>query len=256
MPGGSVDRGVRHPDDRAHPRRRGDRRLARRPASIDPYHRVYGHPGLHVVDGAAVSANLGVNPSLTITAQAERAMSLWPNRGEPDPRPALGTPYRRLAPVAPARPAVPARTHRRRCVADRCYRAAHAGADPGRGRRRAGRRVRAPRAGVRGLRGDASSATGRRALAMRRREPPDLVVLDVMLPGLDGFGVCRRAAGDRRATPMVLMLTARDATADRVAGLDAGRRRLPGQAVRVRGAAGPGAGAAAPPAAPAGDGRR
>ncbi len=75
---------------------------------VDPYHRVYGHPGLHVVDGAAVSANLGVNPSLTITAQAERAMSFWPNRGEPDPRPAPGTPYRRLAPIAPARPAVPA----------------------------------------------------------------------------------------------------------------------------------------------------
>ena len=57
---------------------------------IDPYQRVYGHPGLHVADGAAVTANLGVNPSLTITAQAERAMSFWPNKGEADPRPALG----------------------------------------------------------------------------------------------------------------------------------------------------------------------
>ncbi|MFG1842131.1 FAD-dependent oxidoreductase [Micromonospora sp. NPDC049175] len=75
---------------------------------IDPWHRVYGHPGLHVVDGAAVSANLGVNPSLTITAQAERAMSFWPNKGEEDPRPALGSPYRRLAPVPPHHPAVPA----------------------------------------------------------------------------------------------------------------------------------------------------
>ncbi|MGW5261364.1 FAD-dependent oxidoreductase [Microbispora sp. NPDC004025] len=75
---------------------------------IDPYHRVYGYEGLHVVDGSAVSANLGVNPSLTITAQAERAMALWPNKGEPDPRPALGSPYARLTPVAPVRPVVPA----------------------------------------------------------------------------------------------------------------------------------------------------
>ncbi|MFI0898777.1 GMC oxidoreductase [Streptomyces sp. NPDC020983] len=74
---------------------------------IDPYHRLYGHPGIHVVDGAAVSANLGVNPSLTITAQAERAMSLWPNKGEPDPRPAQGEPYREIPAVPPAEPAVP-----------------------------------------------------------------------------------------------------------------------------------------------------
>lgn len=74
---------------------------------VDPYHRVHGYPGLHVVDGSAVSANLGVNPSLTITAQAERAMSLWPNRSEPDPRPAPGEAYVRLAPVPPAQPAVP-----------------------------------------------------------------------------------------------------------------------------------------------------
>ncbi|MFC4057815.1 GMC oxidoreductase [Planomonospora corallina] len=75
---------------------------------IDPYHRVYGHEGLHVVDGSAISANPGVNPSLTITAQAERAMALWPNRGEADPRPALGSPYARLEPVAPKNPVVPA----------------------------------------------------------------------------------------------------------------------------------------------------
>jgi cholesterol oxidase len=74
---------------------------------IDPYHRLYGHPGIHVVDGSAVSANLGVNPSLTITAQAERAMSLWPNKGEEDPRPAQGAPYRRIAAVRPVAPVVP-----------------------------------------------------------------------------------------------------------------------------------------------------
>ncbi len=75
---------------------------------IDAYHRVYGHPGLHVVDGAAVSANLGVNPSLTITAQAERAAALWPNHGDIDQRPPLGAPYRRLAPIDPRSPVVPA----------------------------------------------------------------------------------------------------------------------------------------------------
>jgi cholesterol oxidase len=74
---------------------------------IDPYQRMYGYPGLHVVDGSAVSANLGVNPSLTITAQAERAMAFWPNKGEADARPPLGAAYHRIAPVAPRSPAVP-----------------------------------------------------------------------------------------------------------------------------------------------------
>ncbi|PPJ24682.1 cholesterol oxidase [Nocardia nova] len=75
---------------------------------VDAYQRMYGHPGLHIVDGSAISANLGVNPSLTITAQAERALALWPNKGEPDQRPPLGSPYRRLAPVTPKAPVVPA----------------------------------------------------------------------------------------------------------------------------------------------------
>jgi cholesterol oxidase len=55
---------------------------------IDGYHRVWGHPGLHIVDGAAVPANPGVNPSLTITALAERALSYWPHAGAEDQRPA------------------------------------------------------------------------------------------------------------------------------------------------------------------------
>ncbi|MCZ4586349.1 GMC family oxidoreductase [Rhodococcus opacus] len=77
---------------------------------IDPYQRVYGHPGLHVMDGSAISANLGVNPPLTIVAQAERTFALWPNRGEPDNRPALGAPYEIVKPVLPAHAADTAKT--------------------------------------------------------------------------------------------------------------------------------------------------
>lgn len=62
---------------------------------------------------------------------------------------------------------------------------------------------------------------GPEGLAVARREPWDVIVLDVGLPGLDGLAVCRslRDAGQR--TP-ILLLTARDAVADRVAGLDSG----------------------------------
>jgi cholesterol oxidase len=49
---------------------------------IDHQHRVFGYEGLYIVDGSAVSANPGVNPSLTITALAERAMSFIPPAGE------------------------------------------------------------------------------------------------------------------------------------------------------------------------------
>ena len=64
------------------------------------------------------------------------------------------------------------------------------------------------------------AADGLEALRIARVEPPDLVVLDVMLPGMDGLEVCQRL---RRATDMpILMLTARDAVPDRIAGLDRG----------------------------------
>ena len=68
---------------------------------IDPYHRVWGYPTLHIVDGSTITANLGVNPSLTITAQAERAFSLWPNKGEQDLRPAQSEPYKVIDSVLP-----------------------------------------------------------------------------------------------------------------------------------------------------------
>ena len=74
---------------------------------VDPYQRVFGYPGLHIADGSAISANLGVNPSLTITAQAERAMAFWPNRGDADPRPDPGAAYERIGPIAPRSPVVP-----------------------------------------------------------------------------------------------------------------------------------------------------
>ena len=75
---------------------------------IDPYHRVWNYPTLHITDGASISANLGVNPSLSICAQAERAMAFWPNKGEIDTRPEQGVGYTRLQPVVPVAPVVPA----------------------------------------------------------------------------------------------------------------------------------------------------
>jgi two-component system, OmpR family, response regulator MprA len=61
---------------------------------------------------------------------------------------------------------------------------------------------------------------GRSALSVALADLPDLVILDIMLPGLDGVEVCRRLH-EMNEVP-VLMLTARDGTADQVAGLDAG----------------------------------
>ena len=75
---------------------------------IDPYQRVFGHPGLHVADGSALPGNLGVNPSLTITAMTERAMAYWPEKGQEDQRPSLDEAYRPAPRVLPTTPAVPA----------------------------------------------------------------------------------------------------------------------------------------------------
>jgi two-component system response regulator MprA len=66
-----------------------------------------------------------------------------------------------------------------------------------------------------------SAADGGTALAMIEQSTPDLVVLDVAMPGLSGIDVCRRLR-ERGMTGGVLMLTARDAVEDRVRGLEAG----------------------------------
>ena len=71
---------ARHPVDGAHPRRLLHRARAPATGVIDAQHRVFGYDGLYVIDGSAVSANPGVNPSLTITALAERAMSFVPQK--------------------------------------------------------------------------------------------------------------------------------------------------------------------------------
>jgi two-component system OmpR family response regulator len=66
-----------------------------------------------------------------------------------------------------------------------------------------------------------SAVNGRDALAAAAERSPDVIVLDVMLPDLDGFEVCRRLRADGSRTP-VLFLTARDATEDKVRGLTLG----------------------------------
>jgi two-component system response regulator MprA len=65
------------------------------------------------------------------------------------------------------------------------------------------------------------AADGSEALEVVSEQPPDAIVLDLMMPGIDGLEVCRRLRGQGDRTP-VLILTARDAVSDRVAGLDAG----------------------------------
>jgi two-component system, OmpR family, response regulator MprA len=66
-----------------------------------------------------------------------------------------------------------------------------------------------------------AAADGGAALVAAERSPPDLIVLDVAMPGLDGLAVCRRLRDKGLPTP-ILMLTARDSVPDRVSGLEAG----------------------------------
>jgi two-component system response regulator MprA len=65
------------------------------------------------------------------------------------------------------------------------------------------------------------AAGGSEALDRIRRDPADAVVLDLLMPDVDGLEVCRRVRADGRRTP-ILVLTARDGVSDRVSGLDAG----------------------------------
>ena len=74
---------------------------------VDGYLRVFGEPGLHIFDGSTLSANPGVNPSLSIAAQAEWACAHWPNAGERDLRPSLGNAFEDTRVTAPMAPLVP-----------------------------------------------------------------------------------------------------------------------------------------------------
>jgi two-component system, OmpR family, response regulator MprA len=65
-----------------------------------------------------------------------------------------------------------------------------------------------------------TAGDGTEGLARARDTPPDLVILDVMMPGIDGMEVCRRLRAEGEVA--ILMLTARDGTSDRVKGLDSG----------------------------------
>jgi cholesterol oxidase len=76
---------------------------------VDGYLRAFGQPGVHILDGSTLSANPGVNPSLSITAQAEWACAHWPNIGEKDLRPKLGSQFKIVDAVAPLHPMVPSK---------------------------------------------------------------------------------------------------------------------------------------------------
>jgi len=66
-----------------------------------------------------------------------------------------------------------------------------------------------------------TAASGKEGLDVAREQPPDLIILDVMMPGIDGMEVCRRLRAADSALP-IIMLTARDAASDQVLGLQTG----------------------------------
>ena len=89
------------------------------------------------------------------------------------------------------------------------------------------------------------AADGGAALVAAERSAPDVIVLDVAMPAIDGLAVCRRLRGKGLPTP-ILMLTARDAVADRVAGLEAGADDYLVKPFAIAGAGRPPAGADPP----------
>ncbi|HEY9715635.1 MAG TPA: response regulator transcription factor, partial [Chroococcales cyanobacterium] len=74
---------------------------------------------------------------------------------------------------------------------------------------------------------------GNKAMQLIEREKPDLIILDVMMPGLDGYEVCRRVRSIDRKTP-ILMLTARTSEIDAVVGLELGANDYIAKPVRLR----------------------
>ncbi len=87
----------------------------------------------------------------------------------------------------------------------------------------------------------ASVASGEEALAVAGEQPPDLILLDLMLPGVDGLAVCQKLRADPRTEHVaVMMLTAKSEEADMIRGLNLGANGLRHQAVQSEGA--PGAG--------------
>ncbi len=88
----------------------------------------------------------------------------------------------------------------------------------------------------------ASAKDGFEALRMARDWQPDLILLDVMMPGMDGFECCRRLKQDATTLHIpVVMITALGEPSERLQGLEVGSRRLPDQAGRVRDPDGQGA---------------
>ena len=95
----------------------------------------------------------------------------------------------------------------------------------------------------------AAAADASGALAAFRAAPPDLLLMEARLPDVDGLEVCRRLRDDGMRVP-ILIVTGRDAVADRIAGLEAGADDYLVKPFSIRRAGGPGARAAAPAARP------